>query len=332
MKFVHLINPVKVKEDRDLFYAQPVTFETFKIAKNFSDISIEQFSVQFEEDREIIPNHITIIDNLTRSIKDLGDYQFKLPFFKDILDLCYENTNSEYIIYSDSDIALMPNFYSSINALIEKGHDSIIINRRDITSKFKDIDDIPMMWSEIGHKHPGWDCYVFKKDLYKKFNLGDTIVGAVGDGEALRANMKFHSKNFIELEDAHLTFHIGISPRRTNQFSNSSWVKCNLHNNKEVKLILSRIISDCNGVNVDWAIESLKAQRVRTKRFEEGLFGEKRFIGYWKLKRLLNFLALQIMVSNLYLRSATDFLDAFESISIKNKILFIFLAVKTEEF
>ena len=58
MKFVHLINPVKVKEDRDLFYAQPVTFETFKIAKNFSHISIDQCSVQFEEDRETVLENI----------------------------------------------------------------------------------------------------------------------------------------------------------------------------------------------------------------------------------------------------------------------------------
>ena len=63
-----------------------------------------------------------------------------------------------------------------------------------------------MMWSEIGHKHPGWDCYVFKKDLYKKFNLGDTIVGAVGDGEALRANMKFHSKKLYRARGCAFNF------------------------------------------------------------------------------------------------------------------------------
>jgi hypothetical protein len=35
-RILHIINPVKVSEQSDLFFAQPITFESLKNAKNYS--------------------------------------------------------------------------------------------------------------------------------------------------------------------------------------------------------------------------------------------------------------------------------------------------------
>ncbi len=36
MKLAHIINPVAVQGSSDLFIAQPITFETMKVARNFA--------------------------------------------------------------------------------------------------------------------------------------------------------------------------------------------------------------------------------------------------------------------------------------------------------
>lgn len=288
IRFAHIINPVKVSEDRDLYFAQPVTFESFKLAKEFAaaEVNVDHFTTQFEEDREIIPDHIKILDNLDRSIMDEGVFTYKLPFIKDILDRVYENSNADYMIYSDSDIALMPYFYTSVKKMIEDDYDAIIINRRDITADRKDLQDLPYMWAQVGCKHPGWDCYVFKRELYSNFNLGKTIVGAVGDGRVMQSNLMYHSKKFIELEDAHLTFHLGLSPRGTTQYSDHDWIKVNLHNDKQLEMILNEMIRSANGKDVKWVHRRLENIERRRKRYNEGLYGAKRYPGYWFLKKI----------------------------------------------
>jgi len=290
ISIAHIINPVKTSEERDLYFAQPVTFESFRLAKEFAatEVIVDHYTAQFEEDREIIPGHIKILFNLTRSIMDEGDYAFKLPFIKDILDRCYESSSADYIVYSDSDIALMPYFYSSVKSMIDEGCDAIIINRRDIPADRKDIGDLPYMWAQAGHKHPGWDCYVFKRDLYPKFNLGEIIVGAVGDGTVMQSNLRYYSKKFIELEDAHLTFHLGISPRGTTQYTDHNWIKVNMHNDGQVKKILNEMIESANGKDMEWAHQRLENLKIRRKKYREGLYGAERFPGYWRMKKVFN--------------------------------------------
>ena len=48
----HIINPVKVPITSDLYYAQPITFETMRIAKQYVEgkIEVHLFSANFLED------------------------------------------------------------------------------------------------------------------------------------------------------------------------------------------------------------------------------------------------------------------------------------------
>jgi hypothetical protein len=289
LKYLHITSPVKVSKERDLYYAQPVTFETYKIAKNFSQSSldIKQCTIQFSEDREIVSSHITILDDLKESIQDLGEFTFKYPFIKEILDSAFNySVEFDYIIFSNVDISIMPYFYSSIHKLIERGHDAVIINRRSIMDTYKQINDLPLMFAEVGDQHPGWDCFVLKRSLYPKLNFGKGVIGAVSSGRIIYYNLKFHAENLIELTNSHLTFHLGFSPTATRQYSDSNWIKANLHNDDELKKILNEMFGSANGKEKKWINQRLENLDIRRKKYFKGLLGEKRFLGYWRIKKI----------------------------------------------
>jgi len=213
-KIVHIINPVLVDESSDLFAAQPITFETMRIAQEFArgHVDVALYSAQYPEDRPIIPEWFQMTPDLDRSILDIGSFHAKrkLPLIKDILDRLYDASDAEYFIYTNVDIALMPHFYITINKLFDAGYDAFVINRRTITDdRYQSIEEIPRMYSELGEPHPGHDCFVFKRDVYPRYRIGTVCIGINWVGRALIYNLACHAKNFKEFKRKHLTFHIG---------------------------------------------------------------------------------------------------------------------------
>lgn len=213
IRIAHIINPVIVSESSDLFVAQPITFETMRVAKEFArgHVDVILHSAQYPEDRSIVPEWFHMTPDLGRSILDLGNFkkERKLPLLKDILDRLYEVSDAEYFIYTNVDIALMPNFYITVHKLIDAGYDAFVINRRTIPDSYQSIDEIPLMYSEAGDSHPGHDCFVFKRDKYKAYRLGKLCVGINWVGRVLIWNLVCHASNFKEFKKKHLTFHIG---------------------------------------------------------------------------------------------------------------------------
>ncbi len=210
----HIINPVKVNEKSDLFYAQPITFETILKAKSFCKFSddISLFTTQYEEDKEIISREFTQLPNLSRSVLDVNDslkYR-KLPLIADILDRLAENTEAEYLLFTNMDIAVMPHFYDALFSYIEKGHDAVVINRRRLEKKYNSVDELPLMYADLGKSHPGFDCFLFKKELLSKFILSDICVGISFLEVTLVNNIFSFAENPLFVPDAHLTFHIGM--------------------------------------------------------------------------------------------------------------------------
>ena len=212
-KIAHIINPIIVPPSSDLYIAQPITFGSIKSAREeaVNQVDIQLFSAQFEEDISLIPSFFTQTPNLDRSILDFGNFEKtkKLPLIKDILDRLYRNTNAEYLIYTNVDIALQPHFYIEVNKLIDRGYDAFVINRRTISAKFKSIDELPQMYEDHGKKHPGYDCFIFKRELYPKFKLGRVVIGTNRIGLTLITNLISYSRKMKIFEDLHLTFHIG---------------------------------------------------------------------------------------------------------------------------
>ncbi|NEP07064.1 MAG: hypothetical protein F6K25_24530 [Okeania sp. SIO2G4] len=214
MKLAHIINPVAVQESSDLFIAQPITFQTMKSAQEIArgyGVDVTLYSAQFPEDHSIVPEGFFKTPDLERSVLDIANFKTKrkLPLIQDILNRLDNATDAEYLIYTNVDIALMPNFYVFVCKIIDQGYDAFIINRRTISKAYTKVEDIPLMYAELGENHPGHDCFVFKKSAYSKYKLYKECIGAPPIGKALAINLISNAENFKEFKDLHLTFHLG---------------------------------------------------------------------------------------------------------------------------
>ena len=213
-RYIHVVNPVAVPPSSDLFIAQPITFQTMKIAKNFAEqqgVSIRQLAVCYKEDRCVVPPWLEMAPTLEKSCLDMTSFrkERKLPFLADILRTATNYTEAEYIIYTNVDIALMPYFYVTVDSLINNGHDVITICRRTISKKYHNIQQIPEMYADFGDDHPGTDCFVIKRELVRKLQLSNVVIGAQFVAFALRVSLNLFAKKIIEIKLAHMTFHIG---------------------------------------------------------------------------------------------------------------------------
>ncbi|UCC54422.1 MAG: hypothetical protein JSV68_10735 [Anaerolineaceae bacterium] len=208
----HIVSPVHVDKKSDLFVAQPITFRTMQVARQFArdKVDVRLYSAQFEEDKPIIPPHLQQTPELERSVLDMDtfDSQRKLPLLADVLDRLYSATRADYLIYSNVDIALMPAFYTVIEQIVASGYDAFVINRRTIANHYQN-DQLALMYADVGEKHPGHDCFVFRRDAYPDYELGGVCLGIRFVGRVLLWNLVCHARQFREFKDLHVTFHLG---------------------------------------------------------------------------------------------------------------------------
>ena len=213
MRIAHLINPVNTGPGSDLLAAQPITFETMRRARAASrpEIPVDLLVTGYPEDRPVFPEDFTVTEDLDRSVLNTGAFQVprKLPLLKDLLKRLYEGSTAEWLVFTNSDIAVMPGFYSGLAALIVEGYDAFVVNRRTIPSRWTKIGDIPRMQAEVGEPHKGYDCFIFSREMALEFQLGDVCVGAPWVGRVLLANLVARARRFREFRNLHLTFHLG---------------------------------------------------------------------------------------------------------------------------
>lgn len=212
----HIINPVPAGKESELFAAQPITFATMRAAREFSrnitQADVELYAVQLAGEEEVrLPDCFQRLPGIGRSLADLKDFKSRrnLPLIRDILQALYEAGGADYMIYTNADIALQPYFYWTVTRIIERGHDAFAVNRRTIPAHFQDAGAIPLMYSELGQEHKGWDCFVFKREMYPRFRLGHACLGAGWIGRVLLTNMACLAAHFQVFTDLHLTFHVG---------------------------------------------------------------------------------------------------------------------------
>ena len=210
----HVVNLFRPAETSDLKLAQEVTVASMIRAKqelNDSD-SVRLISAQTEQDIPIVPKEFIASESIARDVTHQEDFsQFlSLPILKDILDRAYNETDADYLIFTNVDIGLQPKFYEEVLKVIGQGHDAFIINRRRIPKKYSAVDQIEEMYAEKGKKHPGFDCFVFHRDLYPKFSLAEVCIGVPFIGITLAQNLFCFAKNPKVFTEEHLTFHIGM--------------------------------------------------------------------------------------------------------------------------
>ena len=223
ISLAHVVNPLVVKDSKsDLRYAQPVTIRSMRVAREratLAGISVKQYAAFFEEDRTALPNDFIATPILERSVLDCirpaadadadADAR-KLPLLKDILDRLYASAeDADYLIYTNIDIGLWPDFYLEVARIIEEGNDAFLIGRRTLSTEFTSPDDLEMILSQDGTPQFGFSCFVFPKAHYPDFLLGDTCIGLQPVGVTLAINMIQRASSFDNFARVRLTFHLG---------------------------------------------------------------------------------------------------------------------------
>lgn len=216
MKIAHIVKPMIAAPGSEHAIAQPITFASMRAAAEQAKrngIDVEFWAAALPEDEPAVPVDFRRTPALTRTVNDLRSFHIRrpLPLFRDVLDGIHQSTNAEYIIYTNVDIGLQPHFYTAVRDLIAEGHDAFVINRRTIPDRYRSPADLPAMYAEEGAPHPGYDCFVFRRELYPRFVIGDVCLGNGHVDTPLLCSMIATARNFIEIKDAHLTFHQGDS-------------------------------------------------------------------------------------------------------------------------
>lgn len=210
----HIINPVKAPEGSELHRVQPFTFESMRRSKAYAEgkVEVELCTAQFIEDHPVVPSDFTPLFDLDRSVIDVGNFSNprKLPILKDILDRLFACSDADYFIYTNVDIIVTPLFYETIGKYIERGYDAFIINRRRVSPNYTDVSQLEELYAENGMVHTGFDTFVFKRELYEKFVLGDVCIGIPEVGNTLAHNLFAHAENFELMTEKQLTLHIGM--------------------------------------------------------------------------------------------------------------------------
>jgi hypothetical protein len=224
MKIAHIINVTEIndsKKARYLHIAQPLTMMSMivaqKMAKNIADV--ELFSVKHKDEKVSVPSKFSRAADLDKyawehieALKNLTHHR-PLPRLKDIILSLYNSSDAEYFIYTNLDIGLYHHFYIKVMDMIGKGHDAVFINRRDLPKEYEDVlldeSKIELIFLVEGVKHPGIDCFFFKREIVPSLSLGNVYIGYPPVGQVLKTQIEINSKNCTWIKDERLTFHMG---------------------------------------------------------------------------------------------------------------------------
>lgn len=226
VKIAHIINVTEITEAKKSSYlhvAQPVTMKTMILAKERAKNSaqIQLVAIKHKDENLTIPTDFEWAPDIDKHaweyIDSLQDVPRKpLPRLWDIIRGLYEFSDADFFIYTNLDIGLYPQFYLQVIDLINQGYDAFCINRRDLPKKYKgvflDDNDIAHIYSTEGKgiKHPGIDCFIFKRQIVPSLELGNVYIGFPPVGQVLKSQVEKNSNNFSWIKGKAWTFHIGI--------------------------------------------------------------------------------------------------------------------------
>jgi hypothetical protein len=209
---VHVVNPFSQPANESHTRTQHSTLVTMEQAATLEGAGVRQISVSTREDRGIAPNSFVRANDLDRTVLDVGSFAKPrpLPLLFDILDRAGTYAQpDDYLIYTNIDICLMPQFYRAIRDLISLGFDAIMVNRRTVSDVADYHVNHALAASEVGLNHPGFDCLIFRRALYSLFVRCNVCIGAPAVARALLYNMITHSRRTLMLKNVHLTYHLG---------------------------------------------------------------------------------------------------------------------------
>ena len=224
MNIAHIINVTEINDSKKASYlhiAQPLTMRSMVVAQKIAKdiVDVELLAVKHKAEKVSIPSEFAWTADLDKyawehieALKNLNASR-PLPRLKDIILSLYNSSDAEYFIYTNLDIGLHPHFYLKVRDMIEKGYDAFFINRRDMPKEYEGIfldeSKIELISVIEGIKHPGIDCFVFKREIVPSLILGNVYIGYPPVGTVLKTQIELNSKNCMWFKDERLTYHIG---------------------------------------------------------------------------------------------------------------------------
>ena len=244
-RLLHIINTYSLPRDSMEERIHRATFATMQTARDFTGKkhAVDFISVQYPEDHEQVPDMFRKADDLQRSVLDCGNFRAprRLPLIFDILENgIAAGQDADYVIFTNTDINLMPYFYDCIARILNYGFDAVVVNRREIREFSTDPALMALMYADYGVIHPGFDCFVFPTGLYRRFVTNESCVGAGLVMRGLLYNLAAHARNLLLLRDCHLTFHLG----KDRAWMAPEFADYIAHNRTQAANVLARLSAD----------------------------------------------------------------------------------------
>ena len=219
LRLVHIVNPVDREVSDDLGYAQAMSFESQRQARQLAPrhLELRHIAAHYRSEQIELPSFYTHRFFLARSVDDVcSTHRPKyLPLIAEIMALAAQ-IDADYYIYTNIDIILQPHFYGFLSnylSLIDKEagkYEALIINRRRIPQLRGSYEQLSAYSTRWGAVHPGFDCFVLSKCLLHRLILGSICLGVPFIGVAMAYNMFTYARSWKIFEQEDLTFHLGM--------------------------------------------------------------------------------------------------------------------------
>jgi hypothetical protein len=213
--FLHLCNPFRSAAGAAGDRLQELTFATMHDACRFArqaegEQRVDFLAVAYPDDESFARRFFPEVAFLGRSVLDVATFakDRRLPVLFDLLE-AGRCRPADFVVFTNTDICLMPAFYRAVGRLLDWGFDGLVINRRTIAEYALDPALAPVMAADYGAAHEGYDCFVFPWRMLERFQPTNACVGAGGVMRSLIYNLVAECTRLLFLTDVHLTYHIG---------------------------------------------------------------------------------------------------------------------------
>ena len=216
-RLLHVINPFDPGAGSAGEGTQHLTYATMNEARDFAlHTAPEAFSgidflaVAYPEDEAFARRFFSEVAPLEKSILDYETFKVpkKYPLLFDLFEPAIHRA-ADFVVMTNADICLMPGFYRAVGRLLDYGFDGLVINRRTVGDYALDPALAPLMASDLGMTHEGFDCFIFPRSMLSAFRRTLACVGAGGVMRSLIYNLVAQCQRLMILTDVHLTYHIG---------------------------------------------------------------------------------------------------------------------------
>lgn len=226
-RIAHIVNILEIREVHRRNYlhiAQPVTLKSMLTARQASpDLDVELVCIKHRDEDVSVPDGFVQASDLDKYCYDyLPDLPRTrdLPILADIINGLYETSTAEYFIFTNVDIGVCRRFYQIVAQRIASGSDAFTIDRRDLPKEVGgvvlDENTMDLIYRQRGVRHPGTDCFVFRRDIVPDLDLGLVFVGYPPIGGHLRNAILKNARSFRRFRNGKwfwprlpVTFHLG---------------------------------------------------------------------------------------------------------------------------